>query len=214
MPQVNPTRINLINTRKSMVIAKKGYSVLKRKREVLVLEFLRLLKDSTKDRNYVGERLNHAYKTLALALAYAGDFELGYAAEYVNEPKPIAIETKDIMGVKVPEIEHISAGGGILERGYGLTSTSSAVDDVNESYSEALNALIDLAKREQGLKRLVLEVEKVKRRVNALDYILIPNLNRRAKYISMRLDEMDRDTFSALKHIKKKLERKEQANSS
>ena len=62
-----------------------------------------------------------------------------------------------------------------------------------------------------GLKRLVLEIEKVKRRVNALDYILIPTLNRRAKYISMCLDEMDRDTFSALKHIKRKLQRKSAA---
>lgn len=206
--QTNPTRINLINTRKSMVIAKKGYSVLKRKREVLVIEFLRLLKDSTHDKGYVMGKLSHAYKSLALALAYAGDFELGYASEYVNEPKPIAIEMKDIMGVKVPEIEHISSGGSILSRGYSIVSTSSAVDDVNESFSEVLNAMIDLAKREQGLKRLVLEIEKVKRRVNALDYILIPTLNRRARYISMRLDEMDRDTFSGLKHIKRKLQKK------
>jgi V/A-type H+-transporting ATPase subunit D len=209
--QTNPTRINLINTRKSMVIAKKGYSVLKRKREVLVIEFLRLLKDSTHDKGYVMQKLSHAYRSLALALAYTGDFELGYASEYVNEPKPIAIEMKDIMGVKVPEIEHIGAGGSILSRGYSIVSTSSAVDDVNESFGEVLNALIDLAKREQGLKRLVLEIEKVKRRVNALDYILIPTLNRRAKYISMRLDEMDRDTFSALKHIKRKLQRKSAA---
>lgn len=204
----NPTRINLINTRKSRVIAKKGYSVLKRKREVLVLEFLRLLKDSTHDRGYVMDKLGHAYKSLAIALAYAGDFELGYASENVNEPKPIAIRTKDIMGVKVPEIEHASAGAGILERGYSITTTNSAVDDVNESFSEVINAMVDLAKREQSLKRLVLEVEKVKRRVNALDYILIPNLTKRAKYISMRLDEMDRDTFSALKHIKKKIQKK------
>ena len=62
-----------------------------------------------------------------------------------------------------------------------------------------------LAQREQGLKRIVLEVEKTKRRVNALDYIVIPNLNIQAKQISMRLEEIDRDAFSALKHVKKKL---------
>ncbi len=197
--------MNLIKTKHRIKLANKGYSILKKKREVLVIEFLKLLKDSTHDRGHMQERLEDAYKTLSRGLAYAGDFELGYASTYIAEPKPIAIELKNIMGVGVPEIGHAERDA--PGAGYSLLSTSAAVDDINASFTEVLDAVIDLAKREQGMKRLVVEVEKVKRRVNALDYILIPRMNRRSKYISMRLEEMDRDTFSGLKHIKRKLQR-------
>ncbi|MDE1811051.1 MAG: V-type ATP synthase subunit D, partial [Candidatus Micrarchaeota archaeon] len=72
--------------------------------------------------------------------------------------------------------------------------------------NDVLNTVVDVAKREQGIKRLVIEIDKVKRRVNALEYIVVPNLNKRKKYIAMRLEEIDRDMFSGLKHVKKKLE--------
>jgi len=187
-------------------IAQRGYSLLKRKREVLVMEFLKLLKESTNDRNYLNEMLQRAYKNLAVASAYAGDFELEQVANYAKEPNPVVIAQKNIMGVKIPEIERSKEEIGILERGYGLLSTSTAIDDVAESFNDVLNTVVDVAKREQGIKRLVIEIDKVKRRVNALEYIVVPNLNRRKKYIAMRLEEIDRDMFSGLKHVKKKLE--------
>lgn len=207
MPDVKPTRINLINARRSKSLARKGHDLLKRKREVLVIEFLKLLKESTNDRDYVQRLLQEAYKSLAIASTFVGDYELDSVSNYVNEPSRIAIEQKNIMGVRIPEIGRSKERGTIEERGYSLLSTSVAVDDVNESFNEVIDAVIDLAKREQGLKRLVLEIEKVKRRVNALEYKLIPELDRRSKYISMRLDEIDRDSFSALKHVKKRLEK-------
>ncbi|MDE1832919.1 MAG: V-type ATP synthase subunit D, partial [Candidatus Micrarchaeota archaeon] len=168
---VSPTRINLINTRKSVKIAQRGYSLLKRKREVLVMEFLKLLKESTNDRNYLNEMLQRSYKNLAVASAYAGDFELEQVANYAREPNPVEIAQKNIMGVKIPEIERSKEERGILERGYGLLSTSTAIDDVAESFNDVLNTVVDVAKREQGIKRLVIEIDKVKRRVNALEYI-------------------------------------------
>lgn len=207
MAQISPTRINLINTRKAKVLATKGHDLLKRKREVLVIEFLRLLKESTNGRDYVQQLLQEAYKMLAVSSTFVGDFELDSVANYVKEPGKVGIEEKNIMGVRIPEIARASARDNIDERGYSLMSTSVAVDDVNESFNEVIDAVIDLAKREQGLKRLVLEIEKVKRRVNALEYKLIPEIQKRSKYISMRLDEIDRDSFSALKHVKKRLER-------
>jgi V/A-type H+-transporting ATPase subunit D len=203
--------MNLINAKRKISLAKRGHSLLKRKRERLVIEFLRLLNESTKDRGYMQEVLQNAYKTLAISSTYVGDVPLDEAANYMKEPQPIKIQSKNIMGVRIPEIEHSNESPNILDRGYSLLSTSVAVDDVNESFNEVLNTIVDVAKREQGLKRLVLEVEKVKRRVNALEYVLLPNLSGQTKYISMRLEEIDRDTFSALKHVKKKLEKKEQA---
>ncbi len=202
--------MNLISTKKKIGLAKRGYTLLKRKREVLVIEFLKLLNDSTKDRGYMQEVLQNSYKTLALSSTYIGDIPLDEAANYIKEPQPIRIQSKNIMGVRIPEIEHSNENPNILDRGYSLLSTSVAVDDVNESFNEVLNTVVDVAKREQGLKRLVLEVEKVKRRVNALEYVLLPNLNKQTKYISMRLEEIERDTFSGLKHVKKRLEEKEE----
>lgn len=200
--------MNLINTRKGVSLAKKGHSLLKRKREVLVLEFLKLLKESTNDRSYLQEMLQRAYKSVSIASTYVGDFELDQASNYVKEPSPMKMTSKNIMGVRIPEIERNREEMDIFDRGYSILSTSVSVDDVNDSFNDVLNTVVDVAKREHGLKRLVLEIDKVKRRVNALEYIVMPNLSRQAKYISMRLEEIDRDTFSGLKHIKKRLEKK------
>jgi len=210
--QINPTRINLINTKKSIVLASKGHSLLKRKREVLIIEFLKLIKESTHDRDFLYPLLQKAYKNTMISSVYVGDFELEQASNYIKEPKPVKITQKNIMGVKIPIIEKSNEAFNLVDRGYSLISTDLSIDDTNKAFSEILDIIIDVAKREQGLKRLVLEIEKVKRRVNALEYILLPNLNKQARYISLRLEEIDRDTFSELKHVKRKLQRASEKN--
>lgn len=198
--------MNLINLKKSIELAKKGHDILKKKREVLVIEFLKLLQASKTDRDYLYNLLQEAYKSVAFASTYVGNFELETIALHITETSPVKITLKNIMGVKVPEITRIGDESiDILKRGYSLITTSTAVDDVSDSFQKVENAVIEIAKREQGLKRIVIEIDKTKRRVNALEYVLIPNLSAQAKYITMRLDEMDRDMFSALKHVKKKL---------
>lgn len=204
---INPTRMNLIITKRRRAMAKKGYNVLKRKQEVLVLEFLRLLKQSRQDRSHMNVLMQNAYRSVTMASAYVGDFELESAALHVPPVENIGVSLKGIMGVRIPEIVKVEKKGDV---GYNLMSTSIAVDDINESFTSALETVIDVAQRELGLKRLVLEVEKVKRRVNALDYRLIPGLERQSRYISMRLEEIERDSFSALKHVKRRLEKAEQ----
>lgn len=201
---ISPTRINLIETRRKTVVARKGHDILERKREVLVGEFLRLLKESKSDRIFLKSLLEQGYKATAIASTYVGDFELERVAESIEEKRPIKITQKNVMGVKIPEI---SAPGEqmVLGASYSVLSTSAAIDDVRDSFEKITGLIIDMARREQGLKRLVLEIDRTKRRVNALEYVRIPGLRAQAKYIGMRLDEIDRDTFSALKHIKKRL---------
>lgn len=203
---MNPTRMNLINTRKGIVRAKKGHSILKKKREVLVLEFMKLVQQSTKDRALLNELVQNGYRAVGMASTYVGNFELEEVAIHMKEAKPVGMNVKNIMGVKVPEITRNPDEGTGLS--YSLLSTNIAVDDIRNSFVNVINTMIEVAQREQGLRRLVMEIDKTKRRVNALDYIVIPRMKGQVKYISMRLDEMDRDTFSALKHIKKKLARK------
>jgi V/A-type H+-transporting ATPase subunit D len=206
---INPTRINLITTRRRIVMAKKGYNVLRRKREVLVIEFLRLLKQSRQDRSYLNKLMQNAYRSITIASAYVGDFELEATAVHVPEAERIGITLKGVMGVQIPEIVKAEKIG---KASYNIMSTSIAVDDINDSFAKALDTVVDVAQRELGLKRLVLEIEKAKRRVNALEYRLIPELTKRSKYISMRLDEIDRDSFSALKHVKKRISKAEEAS--
>ncbi|MGC8479612.1 MAG: V-type ATP synthase subunit D [Candidatus Micrarchaeia archaeon] len=205
MEKINPTRINLIKTKERTKTASKGYTILKKKREALVLEFLKLLKESGNDRDHLYNILQRAYKTVALSTAYSGNFELESSGEQVAEADAIRISIKNIMGVKIPETSKME----FEKKPDTLLSTNTSIVDVKLSFNEVLNTLLDVAQREQGLKRLVLEIEKTKRRVNALDYIVIPGLKSQAKYISMRLEEFDRDTFSALKHVKKKLSKVE-----
>ncbi len=203
MQRINPTRMNLIETKRRSRTARRGYDILKKKREVIVLEFLKLLKQSGKDREYLYKLLSEAYKVMAISSSYVGNFELESSALHAKEVKPIGISIKNVMGVKVPEIEKNPNSGGA---GYeSLISESVAVEDIKTTFSDAVNAILDVAQREQGLKRLVIEIEKTKRRVNALDYVVIPGLNSQSRYISMRLEELERDMFSALKHVKKRL---------
>ncbi len=206
MRMPNPTRMNLINLRRSVSLARRGHDILKRKREVLVIEFLKLLQESKADRSSLFAMLQDAYKSVAIASTYVGNYQLETIASHITEVSPIKITLKNIMGVRVPEIEKTGKESiNLLERGYSLITTSTAVDDVSDSFQKVENTVIEIAKREQGLKRIVIEIDKTKRRVNALEYVLIPSLQAQARYITMRLDEMDRDMFSALKHVKKKL---------
>ncbi len=203
MQKLNPTRINLITLKKRAGVAEKGHSILKRKREVLVIEFLKLLNQSKNDRSYLNDVMRSAYKIAITSNAFIGNFELEEAAMHVREAKPIRMEIKNIMGVRIPIIG--KQPGNEPMHSYNLFSTSVAVDDIGSAFTKARESIIDIAQREQGLKRLVLEIDKTKRRVNALENVVIPGMISQAKYISMRLEEIDRDMFSALKHVKKKL---------
>lgn len=202
MAQLNPTRMNLIVLKRRIGIARKGYDILKRKREVLVLEFMKMLKESKASRSALNELMQQSYKMVATASTYIGNFELEDASQRIDEAAPVHIKVKNIMGVKIPTI---SRGSGPGSQSATLMTSSLAVDDINYTFTKATESIIDVAQREQGLKRLVIEIDKTKRRVNALDYKIIPNMKAQSQYIRMRLEEMDRDTFSALKHVKKKL---------
>ncbi len=201
---INPTRMNLINLKKRTVIARKGHSILKRKREVLVIEFLKLLKESKESRSALNEIIKNSYRTVAIASAYVGNFELEEVAMHIDPQSGISIKIKNIMGVRIPGINRLVQAE---QTNPMLLGTGLAADDINESFRKAVDSVVEVAQREQSLRRIAIEIDKTKRRVNALDYRVIPNMLAQTRYIRMRLEEIDRDTFSALKHVKKKLAR-------
>ncbi len=202
MPTINPTRTNLMALRKRLRIAEKGHDILTRKRKALVAEFLKLLAQPRKRRNDLINILQKGYKTVIIANTYIGNFELGQMAYYMKEANPVGIEIKNVMGVRVPEISETR----FYPAAQVPFGASLAVDEINKQFTEALQALVDTAELEHGLRTVVLEIEKTKKQINIIDNILIPRIKKNEKYIEMRIDEMERDTFVALKHVKSRLE--------
>jgi V/A-type H+-transporting ATPase subunit D len=106
------------------------------------------------------------------------------------------------MGVVVPEIEASSVRKGVLDRGYGMLGTSAVIDEAAEAFEDLVEAIIEAAEIETTMKRLLDEIESTKRRVNALEFKVIPELTEARDFIKMRLDEMEREELFRLKKIK------------
>jgi len=115
-----------------------------------------------------------------------------------------------MIGVKVPQLSMVEEERNISSRGYSPITTSISLDEATKNFETALKLTIEMAELQKTIQLLAGEVERTKRRVNALEYVLIPRLNNTATFIQMRLDEMEREDFSRLKKIKTKLRRKKE----
>jgi len=161
-------------------------------------------------RTELNTQMKKAYTALAVAQAYHGMQEIESAALAVKRAPGVKVDVRNIMGVKIPSLEASQVGKGLTERGYSMVGTSAKIDEVAEAFEKATDLVFKLSQTENAIRRLILEIEKTKRRVNALEYVLIPRLESQAKLISFRLEEMERDSFVMLKTIKRKLERAEE----
>ena len=142
---------------------------------------------------------------LAVAEAYHGLFGVEGAAMAVSKAGGVDVGARNVMGVAIPDVRASYSPRTAFERGYGVLGTSAKIDEAAGAFEDSLALVIELAKTETALIRLLREIEKTKRRVNALQYVVLPRLRRQSKYISMRLDEMERETFFTLKVVKRKL---------
>ncbi|MCR4368684.1 MAG: V-type ATP synthase subunit D [archaeon] len=207
--EVKTTRLELIETRNKIRLAENGHKLLKQKRDVLVLEFFKILKEAKDLRSELNSRMSDAYFALGMAQAYHGFLEVENISLGIKKASNVQVESKNIMGVHIPSIKGEYVSKGASERGYSIQGTSAKIDEAATAFEKSLEIIIKLAETENALKKLIKEIEKTKRRVNALDYIMIPNLKNSAKYIVMRLEEMEREQFISLKTIKAKLEQGE-----
>ncbi|MCH7902416.1 V-type ATP synthase subunit D [archaeon] len=207
---VKTTRLELIETRGKIKLAEKGHKLLKQKRDVLVLEFFKIMKEAKDLRTSLNDQMSKAFHALAMAQAYHGIIEVQNISMSTKKAPGVIVESKNVMGVQIPSITGEYVAKTIQERGYSLQGSSAKIDEAASSFEKSLEAIIKLAETENALKKLIKEIEKTKRRVNALDYIMIPDLKSTEKYIVLRLEEIEREQFISLKTIKAKLE-KEQA---
>ncbi|MEM2138127.1 MAG: V-type ATP synthase subunit D [Candidatus Anstonellaceae archaeon] len=207
----NPTRMELLKAKTRVKLARKGHKLLKQKRDALILEFFKILGKAQDLRSELNAQMKKAYTALAIAQAYHGMQEIESAALAVKRAPGVKVDVRNIMGVKIPSLESQQVEKGLVSRGYSMVGTSAKIDEVAEAFEKATDLVFKLSQTENAIRRLILEIEKTKRRVNALEYVLIPRLESQAKLISFRLEEMERDSFVMLKTIKRKLERAEEA---
>ncbi len=200
--------MELIITKDRIKLAGKGHKLLKQKRDALILEFFKILKKAQDLRGQLALKMAVGYKSLALAETYHNMQELTKVSLDLRKEIDIDIEVRNVMGVKIPNINTKMETKHFLSLPtYSVAATSAKIDSAVEDFNEILAMVIKLAETETAMKRLIIEIEKTKRRVNALEFVLIPRLEEQQKLISFRLDEMERDSFVSLKSIKRKLEK-------
>jgi len=207
---VSPTRMELLRLSRREKLAVKGHDLLREKRDALIAEFLDVVSEVRDARKVVEDKLEEAFDFLIVAQARLGVEQVRQLSLMTSREVPLDFSSRSIMGVHVPilELENELARK-VTERGYGFMDSSAAVDRSARSFEEALEKIIKLAELEEAVRNLAGEVERTKRRVNALEYIMIPRLKATRKYIRMRLEEMERENFTRLKKIKAILERRE-----
>ena len=206
---VQPTRMELIKLRRRITMAKKGHALLKMKRDGLIMEFRTILEDARRVIDEMVQRYREAQEKLALAMAADGVVAVKSIALSVDKEPSFTLKRKNIMGVVVPVIKREIVRKSVAERNYGIIGTTARIDEAVEAYEALIDAILEVAEIETTLKRLIDEIERTKRRVNALEFRVIPSMEDAARYITFKLEEMDRENIIRLKKIKGKKEKAE-----
>jgi V/A-type H+-transporting ATPase subunit D len=206
LKDVKPTRSQLIELKKRIVLSKKGYKLLKMKRDGLIMEFFKMLEDAKKIRASVGENYKKGQEAVHIAEAVEGALPIKSAAQAVVKSPTITSTKKNVMGVVVPSIQGQQIRTPLLERGYGLIGTSPRIDEAANRYEALVETIVKAAEIETSMKKMLDEIEKTKRRVNALEFKVIPELEQARDFIRLRLEEMERENVFRLKKIKGKAE--------
>jgi V/A-type H+-transporting ATPase subunit D len=208
IPGTKPTRAVLIALKRRMKVAQTGHSLLKMKRDGLMIEFFEVLNKAKTVRKELVEALIKAEQRLQMATATEGSVAIGSVAYSLQKEPTIVLESRNIMGVVVPKITADAVQKKMFERGYGIIGTSAAIDEAADAYEVLLDKIILAAEVETGMIRLLEDIDSTKRRVNALEFKVVPDLKLTIKFISMALEEMDRDNLVKMKMLKGKSERK------
>ncbi|MFH1590586.1 MAG: V-type ATP synthase subunit D [archaeon] len=199
---IKATRMELLRQKKKIKLAQKGHKLLKEKRDALISEFFGLVDRLKGARLSLEDELKVAFQSLILAQAVSGRSEVELAAGSVSSQVGLKTTIRAIMGVKVPQFSFDATEQDVFSRGYSVVSTSIELDKASEKFEKALVSAIQLAELEATLTNLGEEIKKTKRKVNALEQIVIPRLSNLVTQIKMRLEEMERENFGRLKIIK------------
>ncbi len=193
--QVNPTRMELSRQKKKLTTATRGHKLLKDKRDELMRQFLDLVRENKALREKVEAGLAAANKNFVLARAVSSDQILNTALLAPKQEVYLEVGTKNVMSVDIPAFacKFRSADEGDIYS-YGFAFTSGDLDQAVKSLSDLLPDMLRLAEVEKSCQLMAAEIEKTRRRVNALEHVMIPDAQEKIKYITMKLDENERST--------------------
>jgi V/A-type H+-transporting ATPase subunit D len=203
---VKPTRKNLMEIEDRIELSERGHDTLEQKRDGLIMEFQDILDQAKDVRSNLDADYKRAQTTIDMARAMEGDVAVRGAAAALKEHPEITIESNSVMGVSVPQIDSTRVKKGLDQRGYGVLGTSARIDEAAEAYEELLESIILAAEIETAMWKLLDEIETTKRRVNALEFKLLPDLRDNQEYIEQKLEEQEREEIFRLKKIKGKKE--------
>jgi len=200
----HPTRMELLTIKRKIRLAEKGHHLLRDKLDALMMELTKVMEKSKAICEEANEKLEDARGKLAIARAWAGASTLSSTALVTIRELKLEGGWKNVMGVKVPTFSISELERRVDERGYSLTFTPPLIDEVAKAFESLLSSLIKLAEVQYTLSILGEEIERTRRRVNALENRVIPRLKNTHRYIQLRLDELERENFYRLKEVKKK----------
>lgn len=200
---VNPTRMVLTGLKKRLKTARRGHKLLKDKRDELMKKFLDIVRENKRLREEVEEKLMVVHSRFVMARAVMNSELVEEALMFPKVEVNLNTSTRNIMSVDVPVLEFTTesnAEGDIYP--YGFANTTGELDEAIATLSDLAPELLKLAEMEKSAQLLADEIEKTRRRVNALEYVLIPNLQETIKYIVMKLDENERSNLTRLMKVK------------
>jgi len=207
---IKPTRKNLMEIEDRIDLSERGHDTLEQKRDGLIMEFMDILDQAQDVREDLEGDYRTAQKKINMARAMEGDIAVRGAAAALEEHPEITVESKNIMGVVVPQIESTKVKKSLDERGYGILGTSARIDEAAEAYEELLESIVLAAEVETAMKKMLTEIETTKRRVNALEFKLLPELYEGKEYIDQKLEEQEREEIFRMKKVKAKKEEQEE----
>ena len=200
---VNPTRMELTRLKKKLATAIRGHKLLKDKRDELMRQFLDLVRENKSLREKVEFKINEANKNFVLARAVMQDEVLNVALLTPKQEVFLETSTKNVMSVEIPVFEYKTKSPDANDiYSYGYAFTSSDLDDSVKALADVLPEMLRLAECEKSCQLMAAEIEKTRRRVNALEHVMIPRMQESIKYIIMKLDENERSTQIRLMKVK------------
>jgi V/A-type H+-transporting ATPase subunit D len=204
--KVSPTRVALLRLKKELKVAKKGHKLLKDKRDGLVKKFMAVIYEAKALRSSVEERLGSAFDSYTRATSMTAKSALDTALMLPNTKVDLGVTIKNVMSVKIPEFT-VTKSGSIFS--YGMYETTGDLDNAMVKFDAVFVDILKLAELEKSAENLAAEIEKTRRRVSALENVRIPNLEDTIKFITMQLDERNRDAVVSTMRVKAMILEKE-----
>ncbi len=201
--RVNPTRMSLLDLKRRTKAAERGHKLLKDKQDGLMQQFMAIIRDAKARRESIEQELNTAFKAFLMASAWLSEAEMDNALSSPQAKVELSVDTKNVMSVRIPTFKVQKEG---TVKTYGYASTNALLDRAVDAFDRVFELLIQLAEIEKQAENMAIELETTRRRVNALEYKMLPDLRQTVKYIKMKLDESERAAIVSTMRIKASME--------